>query len=298
MPVKYKESGIANMLLGALCLATMGAITKILGKTFSSVELVFFRNVIGTLILCVTFFIKPVQQVGGRPLLLIFRGFIGTSALFAFYYCLTKLQLAVANTYNLTYPIFIGLISVLVLRKHLAAVQWIGIIVGFIGVLFVFRPDINFPLKLHLIGLFSGLGTAIGYLTVNELSKIYDRRIIVLSFLLTGLFLSLTSMAIGLYYQNPDLDFVLAPFFVPAGKEWAMLIAMGVIALLGQTFITRAFTFGKPSIVGPINFMQIPFAMIYGLLLGDFFPTIYSAIGIMLILGSGILITVYSNKIT
>jgi drug/metabolite transporter (DMT)-like permease len=285
------------MLLAALCLATMGAITKTLGKTFSSVELVFFRNVVGTLILCSTFLIKPVQQGGGRPFLLIFRGFIGTSALFAFYYCLTKLQLAVANTYNLTYPIFIGLISVLILRRHLALIQWIGIAIGFAGVLFVFRPDINFPLKLHLIGLFSGLGTAIGYLTVNQLSKIYDRRIIVLSFLLTGLVLSLTSMAIGLYYQNPDLDFVLAPFIFPAGKEWMLLLVMGTIALLGQTFITRAFTFGKPSVVGPINFMQIPFAMIYGLLLGDFLPTVYSSIGILLILGSGVLITIYSNKI-
>src|ERR1035437_10276244 len=55
--VKYKENGIANMLLAALCLATMGALTKILGRRFSSVELVFFRNVIGTTIICISFLI-------------------------------------------------------------------------------------------------------------------------------------------------------------------------------------------------------------------------------------------------
>ena len=296
--MKYKENGIANMLLGALCLATMSALTKILGTKFSSVELVFFRNVIGTSIICISFFIQPIRQQGGRFFLLAFRGLIGTSSLFAFFYCLTKLHLAVANTYNLTYPIFIGIISVLVLKKRLGLIQWIGIIIGFAGVVFVFHPDLNFPIKFHLLGLYTGFATAIGYITVNELSKIYDRRVIVLSFLVTGLFLSVISMIIGLYYQNPDLDFILSAFSAPHGTEWLFLLLMGIIALLAQTFITRAFSFGKPNVVGPINFMQIPFAMIYGLLLGDFLPNIYSAIGIALILGSGVLITIFSSKIT
>jgi drug/metabolite transporter (DMT)-like permease len=294
--VKYKENGIANMLLAALCLATMGALTKILGKRFSSVELVFFRNSIGTAIICISFLIKPIRQEGGKFLLLAFRGLIGASSLFAFFYCLTKLQLAVANTYNLTYPIFIGIISVLILKKKLGLIQWIGISIGFAGVLFVFHPDLTFPLKFHLLGVYTGIATAIGYITVNQLSRIYDRRVIVLSFLVTGLFLSVISMIAGLYYQNPDLDFILSAFTAPQGTEWLLLLLMGTIALLAQTFITRAFSFGKPGVVGPINFMQIPFAMIYGLLLGDFLPNIYSAIGIALILGSGVLITIFSNK--
>ena len=286
------------MLIAACCLASMGAVTKILGKKFPSVELVFFRNLIGTVILCVSFFIEPIKQAGGRFRLLVFRGMIGALSLFAFYYCLTKLQLAVANTYNLTYPIFIAIISVLVLRKKLQLSHWMGILIGFAGVVLVFRPDLNFPLKYHLIGLFSGLGTAVGYITINKLAGIYDRRVVVLSFLLTGLALSCISFLVGLYYQNAHFDFLLAPFSMPVGTEWLLLGLMGTVALVAQIFITRAYSFGKPNVVGPVNFIQIPFAMMYGLLLGDFFPSFYSAAGILLIIGSGVLITVFSDRIS
>ena len=290
------ENGVINMLIGALCLASMGAITKTLGKQFSSVELVFFRNLIGTTILAITFIAKPVKQTGGQFGMLAFRGVIGTLSLFAFYYCLTKLQLAVANTYNLTYPIFLGIISGLIFKKKLRTIQWLGILFGFAGVLLIFRPDLTFPIKFHLIGLFTGFGTAVGYTMINRLSGIYERRIVVLSFLLSGLILSLISMLVGLYYQNPDLDFILAPFIFPAGNNWMWILLMGIIALLGQTFITRAFSFGKPNVVGPVNFMQIPFAMVYGVILGDVFLDAISYIGILLIIGSGILMIIFSDK--
>ena len=294
----FFEKGSVNMLMGAFCLATMGAITRKLGKQFSSVELVFFRNIIGTTILTVSFFVKPItRQTGGKFGMLAFRGAIGTLSLFAFYYCLTKLHLAVANTYNLTYPIFIGLISGFILKHKLMPIHWFAILVGFTGVLFVFRPDFSFPLKFHLIGLFTGFGTAVGYITISKLNGFYERRIVVLSFLLTGLILSLISMSIGLFYQNPNLDFILAPFIMPVNSDWIWIFLMGCIALAGQTLITRAFSFGKPNVVGSINFMQIPFAMIYGIVLGDFFVDYLSFIGIVLIVGSGVLMILFSNKI-
>ena len=294
--MNLKGNGIVNMLIATLCLATMGALTKKLGQRFPSVELVFFRNLIGTVILGVSFYANPVRQQGGKFGMLAFRGFIGTMSLFAFFYCLTKLNLAIANTYNLTYPIFIGLISGFVLLKPLKKVQWLGIGLGFAGILLIFRPDLSFPVKFHVLGLFSGFGTSLGYLSINHLHEYYDRRVIVLSFLLTGLTVSVISMLVGLYYQNPELDFVLAPFVHPMGREWALILAMGSIALLGQTFITRAFSFGKPSVVGPINYMQIVFAMGFGVLLGDFFPDLLSMAGMALIISSGVLMTIYSTK--
>jgi len=284
------------MVLATLSFALMGAITKLLGNRYPSVELVFFRNLIGTMLILISIWNKPLIQTGGKWNLLVFRGSIGATSLFAFYYCLTKMQLAVANTYNLTYPLFIGFMSVFILKKKLSWTQWMTIIVGFTGVLFIFRPDMNYPLKYHLIGLYSGLGTSLGYLSIHFLGKYYDRRAILLSFLIGGLLLSCLSFLISLFYQHAAVDFFLSPFIMPQGLDWMLILLMAVIALIGQSFVTRAFSFGKPAVVGTLNFLQIPFAWLAGLFLGDLNYNLYTYFGIFLVLLSGIWMSRLTNQ--
>jgi drug/metabolite transporter (DMT)-like permease len=229
-----------NMVLATLSFALMGAITKLLGNRYPSVELVFFRNLIGLSIILISIVNKPLIQIGGKTKLLIFRGTIGATSLFAFYYCLTKMQLAVANTYNLTYPIFIGFLSVFIFKKLLSIRQWIALILGFVGVLFIFRPDMNYPLKYHLIGLYSGIGTSMGYLSIHYLGKFYDRRSILLSFLIGGLVLSCLSFLISMFYENAAFDFFLSPvvlcepFILPGHltiDRWETWVPFGIIHL-------------------------------------------------------------------
>jgi len=284
------------MVLATLSFALMGAITKLLGNRYPSVELVFFRNLIGLSIILISIVNKPLIQIGGKTKLLIFRGTIGATSLFAFYYCLTKMQLAVANTYNLTYPLFIGFLSVFILKKLLSIRQWIALILGFAGVLFIFRPDMNYPLKYHLIGLYSGIGTSMGYLSIHYLGKFYDRRSILLSFLIGGLVLSCVSFLISMFYENSAFDFFLSPFIIPQGFDWFLILIMAVIALIGQSFVTKAFSLGKPAVMGTLNFLQIPFSWLAGLYLGDSNYNLYTYIGIFFVLFSGIWMSQLSNK--
>jgi drug/metabolite transporter (DMT)-like permease len=206
------------------------------------------------------------------------------------------MQLAVANTYNLTYPLFIGFLSAFLLKKSLSWSQWATIIIGFIGVLFIFRPDLNYPLKYHLIGLYSGLGTSLGYLSIHFLGKYYDRRAILLSFLIGGLVLSCLSFLISLFYRHAALDFFLSPFVMPQGLDWMLIFLMAVIALIGQAFVTSAFSFGKPAVVGTHNFLQIPFAWLAGFFLGDGNYNLYTYFGIFLVLLSGIWMSLLTNQ--
>jgi len=292
----WRESGEGNMVLATFCFAVMGVLTRQLGERYPSVELVFFRNLTGFLLVLVSVIRRPLVQEGGRTGLLVFRGFIGATSLFAFYYCLTQMQLALANTYNLTYPLFIGLLSALFLRRFISFGQLSMLLLGFAGVLLIFRPDLDYPLKLHLIGLYSGIGTSLGYLSIAGLSRFYDQRAILLSFLTGGLILSGISVGLSPFFQDPALDFLLAPFVWPTGLDWLPLLAMAVIALVGQTFVTRAFSLGKPAVVGTLNFLQIPLAWIGGLILGDAAYDAYTLLGIIFVLSSGVGITLLSSS--
>lgn len=292
------QSGIAVMLLAALLQATMTAITKHLGHSYPSTQMIFFRSAVGIFLIGLSVLARPVRQVGGLPRTLLVRGFFGGMSLVAFFYCITRLELAFANTYNLTYPIFMGLILGLFYRRALHRLQWLAIAGGFMGIWLIFRPDLAVDWTYHLFGLFTGVCTAAGYLAINRLSGLYDHRIVVLSFLSFSLVLVLLGMVAGHWLSGESWAFITAPFLWPDRVGWFWLILLGVVAYLGQLMITRAYSLEDPAVVGTINFMQIPFALGWGLLLGDHLPDIWGFSGILIIVASGVFITWWTRRKT
>jgi drug/metabolite transporter (DMT)-like permease len=78
----------------------------------------------------------------------------------------------------------------------------------------------------------------------------------------------------------------------PVGGEWGWISLMGLAALFGQYFVTRAYGAEKASIVSVISYANIVFGILLGVLLGDRFPDLVTLSGIILIVASGILISV------
>ena len=286
--------GILYMLIACLAFASMGAVTRVLGHRINPIELVFFRNIFGVIVIGSTLFTKPLQQTGGKPFLLIFRGVIGTIALYAFFYGITHIGLPEAITYQQTYPIFLALFSYFFLSETLSQHQWMAIFVGFLGICFIFVPQMsgNFiSLKNHTLGVSNSILTAFAYLSIRGLSQSYDTRAIVLSFMVTGLILPIFSLIIGEYYQNASLDFVIARFTLPHGIEWFWILLLGLFAVIGQVFMTKSFVYGKAGPIAVAGYSNILFSLGFGLLLGDALPNHWGFLGIGLVLLSGLLIS-------
>jgi len=77
-----RYTGIFYMLIAAFSFSMMGGLAKVLKPSFNTPQLVFYRNFTGLLVLLYSFFRYPVQQTGGRLKLLVFRGLMGTIALY------------------------------------------------------------------------------------------------------------------------------------------------------------------------------------------------------------------------
>ena len=99
------------MLLAALGFSVMGGAAKSLKGSFSAGQLVFWRNAIGLLALAPGLLIKPPVQVGGKFTRLIFRGVMGTIALYTLLFCILHIPLGTAMSYNLTSVLFIAIFS-------------------------------------------------------------------------------------------------------------------------------------------------------------------------------------------
>lgn len=279
------------MLLAALGFSVMGGFAKVLKTSFNTPQLVFYRNLVGLIFLCYSLFQYPIKQSGGKLGLLIFRGIMGTLALYTLLYNIIHISLGAAMTYNTINTFYIALLSWWLLKEKLSVTAWICIIAGFAGILLIYKPSVDFSWKFHFIGLLHGLLSAVAYLSIGTLNKYYDARIIVLSFLTSGLLLPLISMGIGFSLNIPHDDFFFPVLKLPVGIEWFYVIGMGVSALLGQYFVTKAYSNDKAGIVSAIGYSNIIFGLIIGVLLGDIFPDILAIVGVLIVIASGVVIS-------
>ncbi len=289
------DSGVKYMLFASLLFAVMGAFAKLSSEYMSSLEVVFFRNVFGVIIIGFAVLKSPLKSVGGKPFLLFFRGFMGFSALLAFFYNIAHISLGDAMTFSKTSPIFTALFAWAFLSEKLSFKSWLAVFVGFVGIVFIAQPSGFSFSKYDLLGIFSGVGAALAYTSVRELKKYYDTRAIVLSFMSVGTFGPLLLLFIS-YYTNslhvsiPELDFMLGEFVMPHGVLWVYLVAMGLLATLAQVYMTKAYGASKAGIIGAVSYANIPFSILIGLFLGDSLPSFLTTMGIILVITAGILV--------
>ena len=290
------DSGVKYMLFASLLFAVMGAFAKLTSQYMSSLEVVFFRNVFGVLIIGFAILKSPLKSVGGKPFLLLFRGFMGFIALLAFFYNIAHISLGDAMTFSMTSPIFTALFAWAFLSEKLSLKSWIAIFAGFIGIILITQPNGWSFSKYDILGIFSGVGAALAYTSVRELKKYYDTRAIVLSFMSVGTFGPLILLFVSLHVkyftnaQTPELDFMFGKFVMPSGIVWLYVLIMGLLATLAQVYMTKAYGLSKAGIIGAVSYTNIPFSILIGLFLGDSWPGIVTAIGIILVVAAGILV--------
>ena len=284
------------MLLAALGFSIMGGAAKSLKESFNAGQLVFFRNAVGLAVLLAGFAIKPPVKKEGKFHLLLFRGLMGTIALYTLLYCILHLPLGTAMTYNLTSALFIAIFSFLLFREYHGRIVLFAVLLGFSGMLLVYKPAIHFPWYYHLAGLLSGITSALAYITVGRLNKYYDPRIIVLSFVLTGFLVPSVFMLVQtLFNITPDEVFFIK-WRWPQGNEWFPVLLMGLAALFGQYFVTKAYGADKAGIVSVFGYANIVFSVFIGMSLGDAFPDWMSLSGIICIILSGVIISLIKRK--
>jgi drug/metabolite transporter (DMT)-like permease len=279
------------MLISSFLFAFTGAFAKLLSDYMSSVEVVFFRNITGVILISYAIYKSPVKQIGGKPFLLFMRGFIGFSALLMYFYNIANIPLAQAQTFNKISPIFTAIFSYLLLKEKLSIQAWIGIFIGFIGVLFITNFNIFALSKTDWLGICSGIGAGLAYTSIRELRKSYDNKIIVLSFMTVGTIAPLILMIVASYITIDSLDWILAKFVMPKAIAWIYIVALGIFATFSQLYMTKAYSLASGGIVGTISYTNIIFSIALGMLLGDLFPSFMVIIGIILIIISGILVT-------
>lgn len=282
------RSGILYMLAASFLFALTMAFAKLLSSSMGSVEVTFWRNAIGLIVISITLYHSPIHNIGGRPYTLIFRGIIGTIALLTFFYTISATSLSNAIVYAKTEPIFTAILAFIFLNEPLKRTTIIAILIGFLGVIILSGTEWN---TLYFMGILTGFLSALAYTSVRSLKAYYDERSVVLSFMIFGTLLPIAMMSIGEFYPVNIFGFEFIPFVFPSSSNWLWIIFMGVTAAFGQVYMTRAYFYAKAGIVSTVSYSVILFATLFGIVLGDMLPTSTIILGGALIIFSGILLT-------
>jgi len=291
--LKRVESGVLFMLASALISALNGALTKILAEDISALEIVFFRNLFGILLILYALKHTPPKLTGGKFHLLFLRGFLGFSAMILFFYTITVIPLGEAITLNKTSPFFVTILAFFLLKERLSRRVLFALLIGFSGTVLITKPfgmDFSYA---HFLGVLGGFFAAAAYTTIKKIKDIYDSRVIVLSFVGVGAFLPALLFLIAPFVQTPaSLNFLFPVFVLPEGlKIWMLILLMGLISTLSQWLLTKAYSAKNLSVIGVVSYTNIPFAIGFGWMLGDAFPDTLSFVGICLIVTGGVLVS-------
>jgi len=229
-----------------------------------------------------------------RLALHVVRGLCVVFANVFFYLGLAVMDLADAVAIFFVAPLVITLFSVMFLGEQVGVWRWAAIAAGFAGVLLIVRPGSSAFQVASLLP----LAAAVLYATLHTLT----RKIGVTESAATMLFyiqmmFILTSGAIGAVLgdgayagRSEVLEFLTREWVRPDLHDAALMGAIGVSSVLGGWAISQAYRVSAPAMVAPFEYVGMPIALVAGFVIWGDWPVPLAWAGIVLIVGSGLLL--------
>lgn len=279
---RYK--GIAAMTLGAVSFATMAALVKVACQDMPSFEVVFFRGLIGFSAVSAWELSRHGRlRAGVDKRRLFFRSLFGFLGLIAYMWAIKYIGLAEAGALNQSSPVFVAVLSVIILRERAPAAVFLFVLTAFVGAVLIVSPDFSRVDWDALIGATSGLTAALAYILVRQLRQTDEPMVIVRWFAGWSALLALP-LSIAWGWVWPDTTQLLA------------LLGVGVFGLIGQMMMTFAYRWERAAVVSPFLYVATAGSLFYGWLIWDEFPSTAALIGVGLVVGSSLLIGWLSTR--
>lgn len=302
MPKQNTHLAIFFMVLAAVSFATMGALVKASTGHLPFLVAVLFRNVISVIPLIIYFRVKGLSfRVNNRKLMFA-RSTFGFSAMFLYFLAIEYLPLSLAVVLNSSSPVFVVIMSGLILRERDVGKLIPLVVLALVGVAWLVfgqqSPEAGakpFSIGIALLGLLSAVLAAAAYVAVRKLSATEPSARIVLHFGLWSSFYSVVALVIAVVAGYEKLEPAVIWDVISTPKSLLMLIGVGLAGLGGQMFMTAAYARERASIVSGFSYLNPVFAYFIGLLVFGEPLTVSGIGGGLLVLGASLGLTIMAE---
>src|SRR5688572_24069952 len=267
------------MIVAGFFFATMAVFVKIGSEHYGAAELAFYRSLATMLVAYAVLRATRGTIRSDHTRTHMIRGIVGALSLVGYFYAITNLSVATAQTLNYTSHLFLAIVTTVVFGERFSTWLIVAIVSGFLGVGMLLQPSFQGGKEgAALIGLFSGVLASWAYLAVRTLGRLGepDWRVV--------FWFGLVSTFVCAVWQLGSSTF--HPI------EWRtawILVGLGACGTLGQICMTRAYRTGNTLVVGAYSYSTIVFGVAYGIILWNdrLSPLEWAGIGV--IVASGVL---------
>lgn len=248
--------GCLWMIGGVFSLTSMAVAGKEISFELSTFEIMLYRSIIGfSLILIVCIASNSFKEITTKNIKLHFiRNVAHFTGQNLWFYALAYIPLAQVFALEFTMPIWIIIFSLPLLGEQITKVKVFSVILGFIGILTVTRPDVQ--------TIDWQVGAAALSAIAFALTTILTRKLTDTESVITILFY-LTSMQLLFALIVTGYDGVIN---VPSERTLPWLVLIGFGGLTAHYCITTALSYAPPSIISPIDFARLPLVALIGIL--------------------------------
>ena len=250
-------------------------------------QILFFRGFFGIIFY---FFIIPLDRLHNfyqtkRPGLHSLRCIAGLIAIVAIFIALRKLPLATVVSISFAAPIFTTIFSIFLLKEKVGVYRWLAVLVGFIGILIITEPGISELNIYYIFPIIFCLGLSYVAITLRQLSSTEPVWLISLFFSIAITLLSLITVPFG--------------WVMPSIAHFLILSLIGIFGGVSNLWLSQSYKYSEVSLVTPLKYLTLVFAIIFGYFIWDEIPTIKTLIGAFLVIISTLIIfrrEIYKKK--
>ena len=277
-----RSLSVLLMILSGVCFVAMHSAAKYLADEVHIFEIVFLRCALVVVILSPFLF-----KEGGKSLFTkqpknqIYRIVTNSIAILLFFYGLSISPLSLATVLNFTAPIFTVIFAVIFLKEKLTTHRLISLLLGFIGVMCVLRPDLSLNLG-GLLVLLSSLVWASSLIFIKKLTKT-DSAVTISLYAGVGMMPATFAAA---YPYLEKINFV----------QFLFILFIAVSGTTAQTLLNSALKRGDLSFLLPLDFLRLIWSVLLGVALFGESTSVFLWLGGLFILVASTLIVTSERK--
>ncbi|WP_171101678.1 MULTISPECIES: DMT family transporter [unclassified Ruegeria] len=270
--------GLGFAFLGFAVFASHDALIKVLGGTYSVMQIIFFATLFSFVPMAVT--ILTDRATGNfrphHPWLVLLRSGLMVMGMSCAFYAFSVLPLAEVYSLLFSFPLIVTVLSIPILGEVVRIQRWAAVGVGLIGVLIVLRPGATDITLGHIAALTAAFCSAFSSVLVRKIGNEERSAVLILyPMLLAIVVMSLLQPAV---YQPPSL------------LHLAMMALVGLFSVIAQHLIILAYRAAPAGVVAPSQYSQIIWATLFGMLFFEEQPDAWVAVGASIIIASGIFV--------
>ncbi|MEZ7833077.1 MAG: DMT family transporter [Candidatus Pelagibacter bacterium] len=271
------QLGFLYMFLSVCTFSVMDLLVK-WSSDYPTGEVLFFRGFFGLL---PTYFLIPKNKLKTfytteRSKEHLFRCLMGLMALIAIVVALRELPLAVVVSLSYAAPLFITVLSIFLLSEKVGVFRWLAVIIGFIGVIIIAEPGFKGMNYLYFLPLIFCIGMAFVTITIRKLSTTEPIWLISIFFTITISIAGLVTIPMG--WKMPNF------------QDFILLALIGVTGGSANLFLTQSYKLSEVSLVAPLKYLALVFAIFFGYFIWNEIPTIKTLIGASLVVLASLII--------